>query len=153
MAPVPDDLVAFLETPCDRREYRRGLAVKLVFQGYLYAAISEMLQVTPGFISQAKAAYLRAGVAGLRLNYTGRHPYLSVDERQHVLDWLRTQAAWSVESLKTHLETTYNVRYRSEQSYYTLLAAAGITYKKAHQTNPAKDVRQIAAKKKRSTPS
>ena len=151
MAPVPDDLVAFLDAHCDSREYRRGLAVKLALQGYLYATISDMLQVTPGFVSQAKTAYETAGIAGLRLKYTGRHAYLSVDARQRVIDWLQAQATWSVDLLRAHVATTYNVHYQSDQSYYTLLADAGLTYKKAQQTNPAKNAAQIAAKKKTST--
>lgn len=150
MAPVPDDLLVFLNEHRDSREYRRGLAVKLALQGYLYATISDMLQVTPGFVSQAKTAYETAGIAGLRLKYTGRQAYVSADERQCIIDWLQAQATWSVEALRAHVATTYNVRYQSDQSYYTLLADAGLTYKKAQQTHPAKDAAHVAAKKKTS---
>jgi len=56
MTAIPADLAAFLEQHRDSREYRRALAVKLALQGYLYQHICALLDVTPGFISQAKKA-------------------------------------------------------------------------------------------------
>ena len=64
MSVVPADLQAFLDEHRDSREYRRGVAVKSALQGYLYATIWAMLDVSPGFISQAKIAYETAGVDG-----------------------------------------------------------------------------------------
>jgi putative transposase len=150
MASIPTDLTAFLAEKRDSREYRRGLAVKLAFQGYLYEAISDMLDVTPGFVSQWKKAYETQGTAGLMLRYHGSQPYLSTSERQAVIDWLKTQQEWSIDSLHAHIETTYDVVFQSRQSYYQLLADAGITYKQAQRTNPKRDEEQVAAKKKRS---
>lgn len=147
---VPEDLLAFLAEHRDSREYRRGLAVKLALQGHPYTTISELLDVTPGFVSQAKSAYETAGVDGLRLKYTGGHAYVSVEERQAIIAWLKEQQTWSVERLRTHLETTYGVVYQSLQSYYDLLAAAGITYKKAQPSNPERNDEQVRAKKKQS---
>jgi len=74
MPHIPEDLIAFLAEKRDSREYRRALAVKLVFLGYLYEAISAMLDVTPGFISQAKKAYETAGTTGFTLKYHGTQP-------------------------------------------------------------------------------
>ena len=71
MTSVPTDLIAFLAEKRDSREYRRGLAVKLALQGYLYEVITDMLDVTPGFVSQAKKAYETAGTDGLTLKYQG----------------------------------------------------------------------------------
>jgi transposase len=150
MASVPTDLTAFLAEKRDSREYRRALAVKLAFQGYLYTAISDMLDVTPGFVSQWKKAYETQGTAGLMLNYRGSQPYLSTSQRQAVIDWLNTQQEWSIELLQAHIETTYDVVFQSRQSYYQLLADAGITHKQAQRTNPKRDEEQVAAKKKRS---
>lgn len=70
MASILADLTAFLAEKRDSREYRRALAVNLALQGYLYEAISEMLDVTPGFVSQSKKAYESQGAAGLLLKYT-----------------------------------------------------------------------------------
>lgn len=150
MATVPVDLTAFLAEYRDSREYRRGLAVKLAYQGYTCELIADLLDVTPGFISQMKKAYTTQGVAGLKLNYQGSQPFLSADERTAVLSWLTTQTDWSVERLKRHLETTYQVSFQSDQSYYELLAAAKITYKKTQATNPKYNPELVAAKKKTS---
>lgn len=68
MDTIPADLHAFLAQHRDSRDYRRGLAVKLSLQGYMYEIIRTMLDVTVGFISQAKKAYTTEGVAGLMLN-------------------------------------------------------------------------------------
>jgi transposase len=100
MAFIPADLTAFLAEKRDSREYRRALAVKLALQGYLYQAISDMLDVTPGFVSQAKQAYETQGTAGLTLKYQGAQPYLSASERQAVIVWLKKEQEWSVERLR-----------------------------------------------------
>ncbi len=151
MALIPTDLTAFLAEKRDSREYRRALAVKLTLQGYRYEAISEMLDVTPGFISQVKKAYETAGTTGLTLKYQGTPPYLSSDERQAVIAWLNVQQEWSVEHLHGYLATTYGVVFQSRQSYYQLLADAEITYKQAQRSNPKGDPERVAAKKKRSS--
>lgn len=149
MASIPAALTTFLAEKRDSREYRRALAVKLVLQGYLYEAISDILDVTPGFVSQAKHAYETQGVAGLTLKYRGSQPYLSAAERQAVIEWIKSQPEWSIECLSDYIETTYDVVFQSRQSYYQLLADAGITYKQAQRANPKRDEEQVAAKKKR----
>jgi transposase len=149
MSSIPADLATFLAEKRDSREYRRALAVKLALQGYAYEVISDMLDVTPGFVSQSKKAYETHGTAGLTLKYKGSQPYLSAEQRQAVIDWLKAQQDWSVERLSAHIETTYGVVFQSRQSYYQLLADADITYKQAQRTNPKRDEQRIAAKKKR----
>lgn len=152
MVSIPDDLAAFLNEKRDSREYRRGLAVKLARLGYTYDAISVMLDVSPGFVSQAKKAYETAGTAGLTRQYQGSQPYLSAEERHAVIAWLKAQNHWSVEALQAHLETTYGVVFQSRQSYYHLLADANITYKQTQRTNPQRNPDLVAAKKKKSKP-
>ena len=149
MAIIPADLTAFLAEKRDSREYRRALAVKLALQGYLYEVISDMLDVTPGFVSQAKHAYETQGTAGLTLKYQGAQPYLSASERQAVIEWLKKEQEWSVERLHAHIETSYGVVFQSRQSYYQLLADAGITHKQAQRANPKRDEERVAAKKKK----
>ena len=149
MASIPTDLTTFLAEKRDSREYRRALAVKLALQGYLYQTISDMLDVTPGFVSQAKQAYETQETAGLTLKYQGSQPYLSASERQAVIDWLKAQQEWSVERLQAYIETTYGVVFQSRQSYYQLFADAGITNKQAQRVNPKRDEQRVAAKKKR----
>ena len=149
MVSIPADLTAFLAEKRDSREYRRALAVKLVLLGYRYEAICEMLDVTLGFVSQSKKAYETQGTVGLTLKYQGSQPYLSASERQAVIDWLKNQQEWSVERLQEHIESSYDVVFQSRQSYYQLLADAGMSYKRAQRTNPKRDDQRVAAKKKR----
>ena len=115
--PNMEELEAFLSEKRDSREYRRAIAVKMALNGYEYAAICDILGVTPGFISQAKKAYVEQGTAGLVLKYKGAPSFLRPEERQAVIDWLREQQEWSVAQLRTHLEETYGVVFQSRQSY------------------------------------
>jgi putative transposase len=149
MASIPAELTTFLAENRDSREYRRALAVKLALQGYLYETISDMLDVTPGFVSQSKKAYETQGTAGLTLKHKGSQPYLSAEERQAVIDWLKNEQEWSVERLHAYIETNYGVVFQSRQSYYQLLADAQITYKQAQRINPKRDPMSVAAKKKK----
>jgi putative transposase len=121
---------------------------KMALNGYLYEVICDVLNVSPGYISQWKNAYAAHGVAGLTLHYKGSPAYLAPDERATVLEWIRSQASWSVDQLKTYIETTYGVVFQSRQSYYELLDAAGISWKKAQRSNPAKDPEVVAGKKR-----
>jgi putative transposase len=149
MASIPEDLTAFLAEKRDSREYRRALAVKLALQGYLYETISDMLDVTHGFVSQSKKAYETQGTASLTLKHKGSQPYLSAEERQSVIDWLNAQQEWSVERLYEYIEVTYDIVFHSRQSYYQILADADITYKQSQKVNPKRDEERVAAKKKR----
>ena len=149
MSSIPADLTAFLAENRDSREYRRALAVKLALQGYLYEAISAMLDITPGYISQAKKAYEEDGIDGFLLKHKGSRPLLAPHDRQSVIEWLNTQQEWSVERLQTHIEEHYHIVFQSRQSYYQLLADAKITYKQTQRINPKHDAGRVAAKKKR----
>jgi putative transposase len=100
-------------------------------------------------VSHSKKAYETHGTTGLTLKYQGTQPYLSVSERQAVIDWLKNEQEWSVDHLQEHIQTTYDVVFQSRQSYYQLLADAGISYKQAQRSNPKRDEELIAAKKKR----
>src|SRR5206468_11877090 len=100
MVSIPTDLTAFLAEKRDSRESRRALAVKLALLGYRYEAICEMLDVTLGFVSQAKKAYEAQGTIGLTLKYQVTQHTLSASERQAVTDSLKTVPQWSVERLQ-----------------------------------------------------
>jgi putative transposase len=145
---VPDDLTVFLTDTRDARAYRRGLAVKMAYQGYLYHVIADILGITIGFISHAKNAYETHGIDGLLMHHTGKAAYLSKEAHDTVITWIQAQSTWSLTDLKRYLEQTHHIVYKSDQSYYNLFAAAGITYKKTQATNPQEDVAAVEAKKK-----
>jgi transposase len=106
MTAVPSEPQAFLNQYRDSYEYPRGLVVKLAFQGYLYATICEMLDVTSGFISQAKTAYETAGIDGLRLKYQGGQPFLSEEQQQADISWLKPSSAGQLSSCAAILRLT-----------------------------------------------
>lgn len=133
-----DALSRFLQETRDTREYTRALAVQMAQQAIDYAVITAALEVSRPFISKWKRIYTQHGVDGLRLGYRGSAGFLTPDQRTQTLAWLRAQSSWSVTALQTYLRDTFGVVYQSAQSYYALLHAAGLRWKKAQPRNPKK---------------
>lgn len=90
----------FLQTTRDTREYQRALAVQMALNGLDYATITTQLSVSPAFISKGKGIYLDHGVEALRMGYHGSKGYLTKEQREQTIAWLREQHTWSVLSLK-----------------------------------------------------
>ena len=142
-------LQEFIALRPEAREVRKALAVKLVYQGYLYEEIQTILDVSLGSITGWKQAYEQHGIDGLRLNHKGRKSYLSPKQREEVLSWLQTKDTWELGELEYKLAFEYDVAYESKQSYYDLFDAAGISWKKTTKLNPKASPDAVAAKKKR----
>ena len=143
------ELQDFIGLRPDAREVRKALAVKLVYQGYLYDEIQIILDVSRGSITGWKQAYEEGGIDRLRLNYKGRKSYLLGKQREEVLSWLQTKENWEISELEYKLAFEYDVVYESKQSYYDLFEEAGISWKKTTKLNPKADPEAVAAKKKR----
>ena len=143
------ELQDFITNGPDRREVRKALAVKLVYQGYLYDQIQAILDVSRGSITGWKQAYEKYGIDGLRLRHKGRKSYLSWEQREQVLSWLQTKDCWELGELEYKLAFEYDVVYQSKQSYYNLFDAASISWKKTTKLNPKADPDTVAAKKKK----
>lgn len=143
------ELQEFIALRPNAREVRKALAVKLVYQGYLYEEIQTILDVSLGSITGWKQAYEQYGIDGLRLNHKGKKGYLSSEQREQVLSWLQTKNCWELGELEYKLAFEYNVIYDSKQSYYDLFKAAGISWKKTTKLNPKGDPDAVAEKKKR----
>lgn len=143
------ELQDFIALRPDAREVRKALAVKLVYQGYLYDQIQTILDVSRGSITAWKQAYEEDGVEGLRLNYKGRKSYLLSGQREEVLTWLQTKDIWELGELEYKLAFEYDVIYESKQSYYDLFCEAGISWKKTTKLNPKANPDAVAEKKKR----
>lgn len=88
----------------------------------------------------------RARVRGLRLGYQGAVAYLSESERQEVTAWLRQKNYWHLPELQQHLEESYEVVFKSKQSYYDLFKEAGISWKRTQSSNPWKDPELVEKK-------
>lgn len=143
------DLQEFIAHRPDVREVRKALAVKLVYQGYLYEEIQTILDVSVGSITGWKQTYEEYGIDGLRLSHKGRKSYLSVEQREEVLSWLQTKEYWQLGELEYKLAFEYDVTYESKRSYYDLFDAAGISWKKTTKHNPKADPEAVAVKKNR----
>jgi putative transposase len=106
------------------------------------------LSVSVNFVSKWRLQYNVHGAKGLVLSYKGAKGYLSVEEKEQVLDWIDKQSPQvDRQTLEIYLESEYGVTYRSTRSYYQLLQAAGISYKKRQAVNPKKDEQQVLAKR------
>jgi len=144
-----DELNQFIEACLDSRETKRALAVKMTLEGFTHRQIMNILQVSSGFISKWKQAFLLSGVNGLKLGYKGKPAYLTEVEKQQVLNWLKQQNYWNLEELEAYILDTFNVVYSAKSSYYNLLHEAGLSWQKAQVTHPLKDLEKVALKKKR----
>ena len=141
------DLTQFIQTTNDGRELKRALAVKMTLSGAAWADVMEDLQVSHAFISKWRSHYKQNGITSLRGGYHGSTGYLARAEKSRIVAWLRRQTSWSVTALRTHLKQVYGVEYASRQSYYALLTAARLSWKKAQAQNPRSDPDLIAAKR------
>lgn len=142
------ELQDFIALHPDAREVRKALAVKLVYQGYLYDEIQTILDVSRGSITGWKQTYEEDGINGLRLNYKGRKSYLSCEQREEILSWLQAKECWEISELEYKLAFEYDVIYESKQSYYDLFEEAGISWKKTTKLNPKADPDAVAEKKR-----
>jgi transposase len=141
-------LEAFLAQVKDKREYKRGQAVKLDLAGYARKATAAALSVSVNFVSKWRLQYNRHGAVGLALSYQGSKGYLNQADKQQVLDWLAGQSPYvGRETLESYLESEYGVRYKSTSSYYELLHQAGMSYKKRQSVNPKKDEQKVLQKR------
>lgn len=131
----------------DVREVKRALSVKMVEKGMAGTVVSELLNVSPQYVSKWKGKYETEGVDGLALGYQGRDGYLSEQQREAVIGWINNHETLSVEAVRDHLEAEYGISYQSKQSYYELLDAGGMSYHKSEKQNPKRDEAQVQARR------
>ncbi len=146
-----EKLKVFLKERRDGRELKRGLAVKLSLEKYPYHQIQTIVDVSIGFISKWKKAFLAQGVKGLTLGYKGAKPYLNKQEKAAVINWLKSKEHWNLRELQNYLSVNYQIEFKAKRSYYKLFKAAGISWKKSQKKNPKKDPKQVEEKRKEIT--
>lgn len=144
-----DTLNQFIASTTDARELKRALAVQMRQQGYPYQQIESLLGVSQSFIGKWQQLYRQQGIDGLKLGYWGTQGYLNDADKQAVIEWLRQRQTCQLEELIAHVELTYGVAFKSQQSYYDLLHQAGLSWKKTQSLRPQKDELQVAQKNKR----
>lgn len=140
----------------DKLESKRALAVKMFLQGYAFPLMTTLLNVSEPFIRKWVQQYKKYGIASLQLHDKGSQGFLSPDEQKQVIEFLAEKDYYSVEELQAYLLETYQVQYKSKQSYYDLLHEAKLSWKKTEKTHPDKDETQVAERrdaiKKNSSP-
>lgn len=144
-----DTLSQFIASTTDARELKRALAVQMRQQGYPYQQIESLLLVSQSFIGKWQQLYRQQGINALKLGYWGTQGYLNDADKQAAIEWLRQRQTCQLEELVTHLDLTYGVVFKSQQSYYDLLHQAGLSWKKTQSLRPQKDELLLAQKNKR----
>ena len=133
------ELDEWIKTNRDAREVKRALGVKLALQGWAYRAIAAGLNVSTSFISKWKKRYETSGISGLKLSYQGAESYLTSQQKQEVIEWLKSQKHWDLSELECYLIEQYDVVFKSQTSYYELLKAARKSWQKAQKKHPRQD--------------
>jgi putative transposase len=143
-----EELNAFIGSNPDSRELKRALAVRMTLQGYKHQDIQKILQVSSGFISTWKQRFIMNGVPGLKLGYQGSKGYLTPQEKQEILEWIKNQNIWTLNELEYQIAFKFGVTFASKTSYYDLFHEAGVSWKKSQKKNPGKNEEAVADKKK-----
>jgi len=120
--------------------------------------ICALLNVSEAFVSKWKIRFENEGASALKLNYKGGKGFLTDDQRDEIIFFLRRQPHYSVEALRDYIERHYGVVYHSKQSYYDLLKAGRLSWHRTQAANPNRDEAQVlqkreAIKKTRGAPS
>lgn len=131
----------------DVRELKRALSIKMLEEGLKPKQIAEILQVSEQFVSKWKGNYAQEGVSQLHLKHRGSAGYMSQEEREETIEWVKEQEQVSVEGVRDYIEEAYGVVYRSKQSYYELLHASGMSYHRTEPSNPKRDETKILCKR------
>ncbi len=129
-------LTEFIQSNLEARELKRAVAVKMALQGEPYAKITQLLEMHKSSITIWNQKFAAEGLDGIKLAYQGAKSYLTPERRAETIIWLKTRADWNIDELVTYLDQHYGVIYQSKQSYYELLSAADISWKKSQKINP-----------------
>lgn len=118
-------LLEFIQSNPEPRELKRAVAVQMALEGYRHQEIKDRLGVTSGFISKWKSVYAAKGIDGLKLAHKGKLSYLTLEQKQQVIDWINTQSYCTINQLKRYVLNQYGVVFKSNTSYYKLLQITG----------------------------
>jgi putative transposase len=68
-----------------------------------------ILGVSESFILKWKNIFALDGVNALKLQYSGSEGYLSQEQREKIYKFLQSKVSWTLDELKEHILTTYEV--------------------------------------------
>ncbi len=110
------ELDDFIQSTSNAREIKRALVVKWSWSGISYRQIIKLVNVSLGFISKWNKIFLIGGVKGHRIEYKGKHGYLSKSEEAEIILWLSQREMWDLAELAIFIEDIYEVIYQSQFS-------------------------------------
>lgn len=143
-----EELYHFITSNPDPRELKRALAVSMTLRGQTHREIMATLQVSSGFISKWKQAFIFDGVPALKLAHKGSKGYLNPDQKQQILTFLKDKNYWNLNELESYVAEQFDVVFADKSSYYDLFHEAGISWKKSQSRNPLKDPALVEQKKR-----
>jgi transposase len=126
-------------------EFLRAMAVKLRQKGMANQDVAELLNVTESFVSTWNTKYEKEGISILKPAYKGSKSYVPENEKKEILFYLKKQENITVYELIDYIKRTYNIEYKSLESYYTLLKEGGMSWHRTAPANPKKDEAKIEA--------
>jgi transposase len=144
------ELQEFVSNSRDVREWKRGEAVRLRVLGVSYQEIQKRLGVSISFIAKSQKKYTLRGIAGLKLGYQGSKSYLTDEEKSQIIEWLRPRERRNISELERHLIETYDVVFKSPESYYHILRESQLSWQKGNRGNPRKNQEKVEEKIKKS---
>jgi len=128
-------------------EMKRALAVKMILFDFKTEDICALLNVSGAFVSKWKIIFENEGAGALKVNYKGGKGFLTEDQHDEIIFYLRNQSHYSVEELRDYLEHHYGVVYHSKPSYYDLLKAGGLSWYQTQAVNPKRDEVEVGQKR------
>jgi transposase len=141
------DLDEIINEATEAREVKRAVSVKMGQQGFSSAQICQVLNVAPQYVSKWKGQYEAAGAVALRLGHRGSEGYVEAAQWQEIVQWIGAHETLTVEVVRDHVEERYRVVYQSQQAYYELLEAGGMSYHRSEKVNPKRDEAQVLGRR------
>lgn len=83
---------------------------------------------------------------GLRLGDQGSKSYLTAQEKSEIREWLRPRKRRNISELERHLIKTYDVIFKSPESYYKILIESQLSWQKGKRENSRKNPEKVEEK-------
>jgi putative transposase len=132
------ELSDFIDSNPDPRELKRAMSVMMWIEGMPCSKIQKILNVSATFISQCKMKFIENGVEELKLKYQGSKAYLSQAQRGEIINYLDPQVYLSLQEFREYIEDKYDVRFKSNPSYYNYLMKQRLAGRKLKKIIPKK---------------
>ena len=131
-----DDIIN--DKDSDIRELKRALVVKMDESGMPRKEIAKLLNVLESYISRWCIHYASNNkeASSLLLKYKGSSSYLTKSSKSKIVEYLNTQTSITLLEFKKYLLNNYDVKYKSDQSYYDLLKLGNLSWKKTQKKTP-----------------